>query len=297
MSNRDASEVQKWWADNPMTYGAAHGTTRYEDGSYEPGTPEFFERLDREFYSWNTPLHDARPFDRLFPYDKYGMTGARVLEVGCGLGTMAMNWARAGAHVTALDLNPTSIELTRKRFAVHGLEGDIRLADARQLPLDDAQVDYGYSWGVLHHSPDLEQSVAELMRVIKPGGGFGIMLYNRRSILYRYTIEYLQGFLHYENQFLGPLELASRYGDGDAAEGNPHTWPITRKEAYALLGPHSRDVSVRCLGTELDNIFRQMMPFVGRLVPRPVRKSWARRFGWSLWIEGHKDGGRAGGLS
>ena len=285
---QDVQEVREWWAQNPMTYGAAHGQTEYEDGRYEAGSREFFERLDREFYSWNTPLHDERPFGRLFPYETYAPSGGRVLEVGCGLGTMAMNWARQGARVSAVDLNPTSIEMTRKRFALHGLDGDIRLEDARSLPFADAAFDYGYSWGVLHHSPDLEQSVAELLRVIKPGGGFGLMLYNRRSILYWYTIEYLQGYLHYENQFLGPLELASRYGDGDAAEGNPHTWPITTAEAEELLRPHSRDVRVRRLGTELDNIFRQMLPFVGRIVPRVARKAWARRYGWSLWIEGHK---------
>jgi ubiquinone/menaquinone biosynthesis C-methylase UbiE len=179
--------------------------------------------------------------------------------------------------------------MTRRRFALRSLTGDIQLADARTLPFADASFDYCYSWGVLHHSSDLPRSIAELMRVLKPGGGFGIMLYNRRSILYRYQIEYVQGFMHYENQFLGALELASRYGDGDAAEGNPHTWPITDDEARELMRPHSRNVAVRRLGTELDQIFRQMMPFVGRVVPRLVRKSWARRFGWSLWIMGHKN--------
>lgn len=283
----DVSEVQRWWAENPMTYGEVHGRAAYADAAYQLGTPEFFARLDREFYSWNTPLHDARPFGRLFPYDEYA--GGRVLEVGCGLGTMAMNWARAGARVTAVDLNPTSIEMTRRRFALHGLAGDIRLEDARTLPFADNSFDYCYSWGVLHHSPDLEQSIAELMRVLRRGGGFGVMLYNRRSVLYRYQIEYLQGFLHYENQFLGALELASRYGDGDAQEGNPHTWPVTAEEARAMLLPYSRNVSVQRLGTELDQIFRQMLPFVARVVPRFARKSWARRYGWSLWIAGTKD--------
>ena len=127
------------------------------------------------------------------------------------------------------------------------------------------------------------------MRVIKPGGGYGIMLYNRRSILYRYAVQYLEGFLHYENQFLGPLELASRYGDGDTQEGNPHTWPITTQEARALLKPYSRNVSVKRLGTDLDNAFRRMLPIVGRAIPRLARKSWARRYGWSLWIYGNKD--------
>ena len=289
MSQRqDVDEVQQWWAENPMTYGDDHGKTSYSESHYVVGTREFFERLDQEFYSRTTPLHRGRPFDRLFPYEQYA-GGARVLEVGCGLGTMAMNWAQVGAHITAVDLNPTAIELTRRRFDLYELEGNIRREDARDLSFSDAYFDYAYSWGVLHHSPELEQSIGELMRVIKPDGGFGVMLYNRESLLYRYTVKYLQGFLHYENQFLGPLELASRYGDGDVAEGNPHTWPITRKEAYSLMRSYSRDTRVSCFGTELDFLFRQMMPFVGRVVPRSARKSWARRFGWSLWIAGHKN--------
>lgn len=283
-----AVEVERWWAENPMTYGAAHGQAVYEDGAYELGTRPFFERVDREFYSWNRPLHGERPFDRLFPYGRY--VGGRVLEIGCGMGTMAMNWARHGARVTAADLNRTAVEMTRRRFELFGLEGRVRQEDARALTFADSEFDYAYSFGVLHHSPDLAQSVAELMRVLRPGGGFGVMLYNRRSILYRYSVEYLQGFLHYENQFLGPLELASRYGDGDTAEGNPHTWPITREEAHEFFAPYSRDVGVRVLGTDLDPLLRQMLPLVGRFVPRLVRKSWARRYGWSLWISGTKRG-------
>lgn len=288
INDQDGGGIQDWWAHNPMTYGATHGKTEYADGEYEPGSWAFFERLDREFYSWNTPLHKTKPFDLLFPYERYA-AGSRVLEVGCGLGTMAMNWARCGMNVTAVDFNATSIEMTRKRFALQGLEGDIRLEDARALPFEDGQFDYGYSWGVLHHAPNLEESVSELIRVIKPGGGYGIMLYNRRSILYGYAVQYIEGFLHYENQFLGPLELASRYGDGAAQEGNPHTWPITAQEARDLLSPFSRNVKVRCLGTELDSVVRRILPIVARAVPRFALKSWARRYGWSLWIYGNKD--------
>jgi ubiquinone/menaquinone biosynthesis C-methylase UbiE len=285
MSN-DTSDIQRWWADHPMTYAQTHGETDYADGQQQLGTLEFFNRLDGEFYRWNTPLHNERPFGRLFPYDKY--KDGRVLEIGCGLGTMAMNWAKAGARITAVDLNPTSIEMTQRRFSLHDLEGDIRLTDARALPFPNSFFDYAYSWGVLHHSPHLDRSIAELMRVLKPGGGVGIMLYNRRSILYWYSIAYLEGFLHYENRFLGALELASRYGDGANEEGNPHTWPITVDEAHALFSPYSQDMQVRCLGTDLDELFPRILPFLGRVVPTAVRKSWARRYGWSLWIEGKK---------
>jgi SAM-dependent methyltransferase len=280
-------KVQRWWAENPMTYGSTHGRTEYDDAAPELGTPEFFQRLDREFFGWNGPLHGTRPFDRIFPYDAYS-AGKRVVEIGCGLGTMAMLWAQAGASVTAVDLNPTSVTQTRRRFELLGLQADIRLMDATHLEFADAQFDYAYSWGVLHHSPNLPQSVAEMMRVLKPGGEFGLMLYNRRSILHWYMTEYLEGFLHRERRFLSSLELASRYGDGAREEGNPHTWPVTKREVREMLAPHAHGVDIRVLGTDLDVSFRWMLPGLGLLAPRWMKKPWARRFGWSLWISGRK---------
>ncbi len=282
-----SGEVRDWWADHPMTYGAGHGDSRYDDGDVAFGSRAFFDRLDEEFYSWNRPLHDARPFGKLFPYGVYG-ADAKVLEIGCGMGTMAMNWARTGAQLTAVDLNDTAVEQTRARFVLHGLDGDIRSADARALEFADGQFDYVYSWGVLHHSPDIERSIAELLRVLKPGGGFGLMLYNRHSLLHAYMTRYIEGFLHRESKFLSHRELASRYGDDQRGEGNPHTWPVTAGEIKRLLGPHSTDLQARRLGTELDSVFKFLLPGVGLVLPVWAKKVWARRFGWSLWFAGHK---------
>jgi SAM-dependent methyltransferase len=235
-------EIQKWWADNPMTYGEVHGETSFEGKELAMGSKAFFERLDREFYNRSTLLH-RETFDQLFPYEEYP-AGSRVLEVGCGLGTMAMNWAKRGVKVTAVDLNPVSILQTKKRFETYGLEGEIRLEDANELSFEDRTFDYAYSWGVLHHSPNLEHSVAEMMRVTRPGGGFGIMLYNRNSLLYRYTTRFIEGFLHFESEFLSPLELASRYADASREEGNPYTWPVTGRNRKPSSGPIARICAV-----------------------------------------------------
>lgn len=284
----DKKDIREWWAQNPMTYGETHGRAEYREGGYDLGTREFFERVDAEFFDWNKPLHSDRPFGRLFPFGDYP-AGSRVLEIGCGMGTMASRWAMNGADISAVDLNPTSIEQTRRRFEIFGLKGDIHAEDANNLSFADATFDYSYSWGVLHHSPDIEKSFAEMMRVTKPGGGFGIMLYNRRSIWQWYQTEFVEGFLHYEKRFLDPLQLASRYGDGYREEGNPHTWPVTKKEMFGLLGKYSRDMKIKVYGTELDSVFRTMLPGIGLVLPTFVKKSWARRFGWSLWMHGHKD--------
>lgn len=282
----DPTNVADWWSARPMTYGETHGATDYAEGMVERGSREFFEQADRRFYNWNAPLHDHRPFGHLFPYDAY--RGKKVLEIGCGMGAMTMNWARAGAQVTAVDLTSTAVQQTCRRLEIFGLQAEVMQADGRKLPFDNGQFDYVYSWGVLHHSPNLGQSISELMRVLKPGGGFGVMLYNRHSFLYGYMVRFLEGFLHYENRFLDPLALASRYGDGAREEGNPHTWPITKAEARDLFGGYSRDLVLKVLGTDLDSVFALMMPGLGVIAPTWFKKSWARRFGWSLWSHGHR---------
>lgn len=281
-------DIQNWWAENPMTYGETHGQTSYGKGeSFKLGTPEFFERLDREFYRWNFPLHEKMPFDKIFPYDLY--KGKKILEIGCGLGTMLSNWAKNGANCTGVDLNPTSITQTERRFDLLGLKASVSLQDANKLSFKDNEFDYVYSWGVLHHSPNLELSIKELMRVLKPGGGFGIMLYNRLSFYQWYMTDYVEGFLHNEAEFLSSLELNSRYGDGHREEGNPHTWPVTKKEGLDILCPQSTDASVKVLGTDLDVVLRLLSPGVSRFIPKPIIKALARRFGWSLWFHGHKN--------
>jgi SAM-dependent methyltransferase len=182
---------------------------------------------------------------------------------------------------------PRRVWQTRRRFELYGLDGDIRETDGRALPFPDGTFDYAYSWGVLHHSPDIDASLRELLRVVRPGGGFGVMLYHRRSLLHWYVTEYLEGFLHFEREFLDELGLASRYGDGAREEGNPHTWPMTKHELRAILGPRSPDLAIRVLGTDVDGVLDQAMPGLGRAVPAWLKKPWARRFGWSLWAHGH----------
>ena len=288
MANDERNPVQQWWASNPMTYGTIHGETEHAGEKTELGSKQFFERVDRTFYDWNPQLHANGKFDLLFPYEKY-KSGARVLEIGCGMGTMAMNWAQNGSDVTAIDLNPTSIEQTRRRFDLLGLKGDIRQMDGTRLDLADESFDYVYSWGVLHHSPSLAQSLREMMRVTRKGGGFGLMLYSRESIFYSYKIRYLEGFLHLENRFASPLELASRYTDGAEKEGNPHTWPITDDELRAMLGPASRDLNFMRFGEEVGDIFKYLLPGVSRVLPEWVMRPWRNHFGWSTWARGHKD--------
>jgi len=287
------SEIRDWWAGAPMTYGERHGGTEYirPDGSIELvelGSRRFFEIADERFYGWKRPLHGARPFEKTFDYER--CSGRPVLEIGCGMGCMAMNWAQAGAQITAVDLNPVAVAQTTRRFEVFGLNGTIRQVDAETVPFADASFDYAYSWGVLHHTPGTAVGLQQMRRVLKPGGEIGVMLYHRHSLLYRYTVAFIEGWLNDERDVLSERELASRYGDGAREEGNPHTWPVTIPEVEELFSGFE-NLSVRILGTDVPDILNVLGPnLAGRLGERR-KASLARRYGWSLWITARKGHG------
>lgn len=89
----------------------------------------------------------------------------RVLEVGCGMGQFAERVAReTSAEVVATDVSPRMVEIAASR----GL--DARLADAQALPFEDGEFDCAVANAMLYHVADLERSLAELHRVLEPGG-------------------------------------------------------------------------------------------------------------------------------
>jgi ubiquinone/menaquinone biosynthesis C-methylase UbiE len=90
---------------------------------------------------------------------------AHVLEVGCGWGELAAWIAReTGAEVAATDLSPRMVELARER----GVAAE--LADVQELPFADGTFDVAVAAWMLYHVPDLDRALAELARVLRPGG-------------------------------------------------------------------------------------------------------------------------------
>jgi len=125
---------------------------------------------------------------RLEPYiipfaDFAGARGLDVLEIGLGLGADHEEFAKAGAHMHGVDLTPRAIEITRGRIEAQGLVSDLCVGDAEALPYPDEQFDIVYSWGVIHHSPDTVKAAREILRVLKPGGRFRVMVYHTWSLV------------------------------------------------------------------------------------------------------------------
>lgn len=108
--------------------------------------------------------------------------GKRVLEVGVGLGADYLEWLKAGAIATGVDLSANSAQRTRERCQLAGYTPDVRVADCEHLPFSDNAFDLVYSYGVMHHSPDTPQCIREACRVLKPGGQLRIMIYHHPSL-------------------------------------------------------------------------------------------------------------------
>jgi ubiquinone/menaquinone biosynthesis C-methylase UbiE len=143
------------------------------DASAPEGTREYFDQIERRRY-------ELEPFIHRFA--RFGETRAqRVLEIGVGLGTDHVQFARAGADLTGVDLTPKGVELVGRRLALEGLESDLQVADAERLPFEDASFDVVYSWGVLHHTPDTPRAIREAIRVLRPGGRLCVMVYSRHA--------------------------------------------------------------------------------------------------------------------
>jgi ubiquinone/menaquinone biosynthesis C-methylase UbiE len=110
--------------------------------------------------------------------------GKDVLEIGVGMGADHLEWAKAGPRsLTGIDLTPRAIGFTSERLAAYGLQSDLRVGDAENLPFAGAQFDIVYSYGVLHHSPDTAQAIREVGRVLRPGGTAKVMIYHSPSLV------------------------------------------------------------------------------------------------------------------
>jgi SAM-dependent methyltransferase len=96
--------------------------------------------------------------------------GQRVLDVACGTGVVSVTAARLGARVTSLDLTPELLERARENARIAGVEIDWHEGDVEQLPFGDATFDFVLSQFGHIFAPRPEVAIAEMLRVLKPGG-------------------------------------------------------------------------------------------------------------------------------
>jgi 2-polyprenyl-3-methyl-5-hydroxy-6-metoxy-1,4-benzoquinol methylase len=243
------------------------------------GTREYFDEVEARKYFVEPHILRFAEFPR--------WQGKKVLEIGCGIGTDTINFARHGAQVTAVELSEKSLEIARKRAEVYGLQDRIRfyLGNAEELssfvPVEP--YDLIYSFGVIHHTPHPERVIEQMRKYADRGATVKIMVYHR------YAWKVLWILLTYgKGRFWRLAELVARHSE--AQTGCPVTYTFTRREARDLLERYG----FRVTEMWVDHIFPYRVPdyveyryvkvWYFRWMPQPLFRWLERHFGWHICV-------------
>jgi SAM-dependent methyltransferase len=260
-------EIRDFWQEHPI--GDSHIRSRATLYDYFREFDNVRESPDVEPYELSNLVHDYE-----------GSAGKAVLDYGCGNGYVLAQYARHGAAVSGVDVTEKAIELARARFGLLGLEGTFVQGDGTTIPFLDESFDVACSMGVLHHIPDPKPVVAELSRVLRPGGKLVVMVYNRDSYRYRVTYRLRRG----------PNETLEQRVNRNDGRDNPYGRVYSEDELRALLGGfegHAFRVGKLPFG-EIALWWSPGERVLTRVVPRRAVDRLAGRWGWNLYCVARK---------
>jgi len=243
------------------------------------GSREYFDEVEARKYLVEPHIPGFAEFER--------WKGKRVLEIGCGIGTDTINYARHGARVTAVDLTEKSLEMARRRAELFGLDDQITFVQANAEKLSEfvppEPYDLVYSFGVIHHTPHPERVIEEIRKFVGPESTVKIMVYNRWS----WKVLWVLG-VYGKGQFWKLNRLVADYSEAEL--GCPVTYSYSRTSGRRLLEEHGFQVS----DVTVDHIFPYSIPeyvryeykvvWYFRWMPRAWFRALERAFGWHLCL-------------
>lgn len=264
-------DVKKYWDFRPCNL--RHSQKRY-------GTKEYFNEVEQRKYFVEPHIPEFADFPR--------WKGKKVLEIGCGIGTDTINFARHGAQVTAIDLSEASLHLAKKRADVFGCKIRFFHGNAEQLstivPVEN--YDLVYSFGVIHHTPNPDKVFSEILKYMGPDSTLKVMLYHKICFKMMWVImKYGWG------AFWRSDELIRKYSE--AQVGCPVTYTYTKNSVRYLL----KDFAVQDIFVDhifpykvkdyKNYIYKKVWYF--RYMPQPVFRWLEGIFGWHLCVTAIQD--------
>jgi len=197
--------------------------------------PMTYEEKRNFKYDLEDYIHDVFKFENF--------KGKRVLEIGVGGGVDTAEFLRNGAEVVSVDFSELSVKNASQLFKEAGLNGNVLLSDAKLVPFKDSEFDAVYSYGVIHHIPGIEKVLEEIRRVLRPGGIFMGMVYNKDSLLYAYSIIYLHGIKEgLLAQGMSEDELAAKFSE--RFTGNQYTKMYTVDKLRSTLEKFFQNIQI-----------------------------------------------------
>ena len=207
-------KIRRYWNTQPCNI---------KHGQSDIGTPEFFREVSERRYRVEPHIAEFAGF--------HLWAGKRVLEIGCGIGSDAEEFAKAGAEYVGIDLSEQSIALSQNRFKVLELEGEFYVKDASKSFADLGKFDHVYSYGVIHHFPGIDTIIENVKEVLVPGGEFRFMVYAKNSWKYAMI---QKGLDQFEAQAGCPY--AQAYSKDEIRTLLEHGWHIERlRQAHCFM--------------------------------------------------------------
>lgn len=186
------------------------------------GNKEYFDEVEKRKYFVEPHIPGFAQFEK--------WRSKKVLEIGCGIGTDSINFARHGADLTAVDISKKSLEICKRRFEVYGLKASFYCGDSEELssfvPVET--YDLIYSFGVIHHTPHPERVFDEIKKYCGPETEIRIMLYSKLCWKVLWII------MHYgKGAFWKADELLRTYSE--AQTGCPVTYYYSFRDIQQLM--------------------------------------------------------------
>lgn len=254
--NVDIQDVKTFWDNRPCNI-------RHSDSPF--GTRQYFDEVSVRRYFVEPHIIDFCNFPK--------WKNKNVLEIGCGIGTDAVQFAQHGANYTGIELSDSSLKIAKSRFENYGLEGEFIQLDAELADTYDyrKKFDLIYSFGVIHHTPSIERALKSIRNIASVGTKIKLMIYATESFKQAMINE---GLDQPEAQFGCPI--ANTY---------------TRAEAYTLL----EEFGFSNVNITQDHIFPYKIPEYKEYkyvkepyfesMPENVFNVLKKNFGWHLLID------------
>jgi 2-polyprenyl-3-methyl-5-hydroxy-6-metoxy-1,4-benzoquinol methylase len=243
------------------------------------GSREYFDEVEARKYFVEPHIPGFAEFPR--------WAGKKVLEIGCGIGTDAVMFARHGAQVTSVDLSEKSLEIARQRAQLFGFSDRVRFyhgsAETFSTLVPVEPYDLIYSFGVIHHTPHPERVLEQLRNFARPGTTVKIMVYNRHSWKVFWIL-----LTYGKCQFWRLKELIARYSEAET--GCPVTYSYSPRELRELMERHGFHVKQ----IQIEHIFpyrirdyvqyRYIKEWYFRWMPESIFHALESMLGWHLCV-------------
>ncbi|MBI2996190.1 MAG: class I SAM-dependent methyltransferase [Candidatus Melainabacteria bacterium] len=263
-------QVKDFWDESPCNI---------HHSKEEIGTKKYFDEVEFRKYFVEPHILKFAEFER--------WRGKKVLEIGCGIGTDTVSFARNGARVTVVELSSKSIDIAKMRAKTYGLENKIQFysGDAEKLSsfLPNEKFDLVYSFGVIHHTPHPENVIKEIKSFVHSKSIIKIMVYNR------FSWKALWIFLKYGKgiNFNFKKLIASH---SEAQEDCPVTYTYTKGEIKKML----ESFNFKVVDIKIEHIFpynisdyvnyKYTKVWYFRILPDWLFKFLEKKLGWHLCV-------------